>query len=98
MPAAARAGDMTSHGTPLSPAGGSTSVLIGNQPAWRATADVHQCPLTTGTVPHVGGVVANGSTKVFINNLPAARQGDMIPESGPSNSISGGWPKVLIGG
>jgi uncharacterized Zn-binding protein involved in type VI secretion len=42
--------------------------------------------------------VANGSTKVFINNLPAARQGDTIPESGPSNSISGGWAKVQIGG
>ena len=98
MPAAARAGDTTSHGTTLNPAGGSTNVLIGNQPAWRATSDVHQCPLTTGTVPHVGGIVAKGSTKVFINNLPAARQGDTIPESGPSNSITGGWPKVQIGG
>jgi uncharacterized Zn-binding protein involved in type VI secretion len=98
MPAAARASDMTSHGTALKPAGGSTNVLIGNQPAWRATADVHQCPLSTGTVPHVGGVVAKGSTKVFINNLPAARQGDVIPESGPSNSITGGCPKVQVGG
>jgi uncharacterized Zn-binding protein involved in type VI secretion len=98
MAPAARAGDMTSHGTPLNPALGSTNVWIGGQRAWRATSDVHQCPLTTGTVPHVGGVVVNGSTKVFINKLPAARQGDIIPESGPSNSITGGFPKVQIGG
>ena len=98
MPAAARGGDMTSHGTALNPAGGSTNVLIGNQPAWRAISDVHQCPLTTGTVPHVGGIVAKGSTKVFINKFPAARQGDTILESGPSNSITGGWHKVQIGG
>jgi len=98
MPAAARAGDTTSHGTSLSPTGGSSSVWIGNQAAWRASVDVHQCPLTTGTVPHVGGVVVKGSTKVFINKFPAARRGDVIPESGPSNSITGGSSKVQIGG
>jgi uncharacterized Zn-binding protein involved in type VI secretion len=97
MPMAARMGDTTSHGTPLSPGPGSTDVLIGNKPAWRATADFHTCPLVTGVVPHVGGVVALGSATVFINNLPAARQGDMITEVGPPNSIALGETTVIIG-
>jgi len=97
MPLAARVGDMTSHGTPLAPGPGSVNVLIGNMPAWRATSDMHICPLLTALVPHVGGVVAMGSLTVLINNLPAARQGDMIVESGPPNSIVMGCPTVLIG-
>ena len=97
MPPAARAGDMTSHGTPLTPGPGSLNVLIGGLPAWRATSDFHTCPLVTGTVPHVGGVVAMGSMTVLINNLPAARQGDIVTESGPPNSIVMGCPTVIIG-
>ena len=97
MPPAARVGDQTSHGTPLSPGPGSVNVLIGGMPAWRATADFHACPLVTGTVPHVGGVVPMGSATVLINNLPAARQGDVIVESGPPNTIAMGCPTVLIG-
>jgi uncharacterized Zn-binding protein involved in type VI secretion len=97
MPFAARMGDPTSHGNPLSPGPGSTDVLIGGKPAWRAAADFHACPLTTGVVPHVGGIVAMGSTSVLINNLPAARQGDMIVEVGPPDSIAMGETTVLIG-
>jgi|KBSSwiStaDraftv2_1062776.scaffolds.fasta_scaffold169037_2 uncharacterized Zn-binding protein involved in type VI secretion len=97
MPAAARAGDRTSHGTPLSPGLGSPNVWIGGRAAWRATVDAHACPLAEGLKPHVGGVVANGSAKVFINGLPAARVGDVIPEVGPSNSISDGFMNVQIG-
>ena len=97
MPLAARVGDMTAHGTPLAPGPGSPDVLIGGMPAWRATSDLHNCPLVTGTVPHVGGVVAMGSLTVLINNLPAARQGDIITESGPPNSIVIGCPTVVIG-
>ena len=96
MPPAARMGDMTAHGTPLSPGPGSANVLIGGMPAWRATADMHTCPLVTGVVPHVGGVVPMGSPTVLINSLPAARQGDMITESGPPNSIVMGCPTVII--
>lgn len=98
MPFAARVGDLTSHGTPLTPGPGSANVLIGGLPAWRATADTHTCPLATGPVPHVGGVVALGSFTVLINNLPAARQGDIIIEGGPPNSIVMGCPTVIIGG
>ncbi len=97
MPPAARVGDVTSHGTPLSPGPGSANVLIGGKPAWRATADMHTCPLVTGVVPHVGGVVAMGSVTVLIGNMPAARQGDMIIESGPPNTIAMGEPTVMIG-
>jgi uncharacterized Zn-binding protein involved in type VI secretion len=97
MPPAARVGDTTSHGTPLSPGPGCTTVLIGGMPAWRATADMHTCPLVTGVVPHVGGVIAMGSVTVLIGGLPAARQGDMIIEVGPPNSIAMGEPTVMIG-
>ena len=94
---AARLGDQTSHGTPLVPGIGSVNVLIGGKPAWRATADVHVCPLVDGVKPHVGGVVAVGSTSVLINGLPAARQGDQIVEAGAPNAILLGEPTVLIG-
>jgi uncharacterized Zn-binding protein involved in type VI secretion len=97
MPMAARLGDTTSHGTPLGPGPGSMNVLIGNQPAWRATSDTHVCPLVDGVKPHVGGVIAMGSTTVLINNLPAARQGDMVVEAGAPNSIVMGCPTVMIG-
>lgn len=98
MPLAARVGDTTSHGTPLSPGPGSVNVLIGGMPAWRVTADFHTCPLVSpGPVPHVGGVVTMGSVTVLINNLPAARQGDSIVEAGPPNSIVMGCPTVIIG-
>ncbi len=97
MPLAARVGDLTSHGTPLAPGPGSFNVLIGGTPAWRVGSDVHTCPLITGVVPHVGGAVAVGSFTVLINNLPAARQGDMIVEAGPPNAIVMGCPTVVIG-
>jgi uncharacterized Zn-binding protein involved in type VI secretion len=97
LPFAARVGDLTSHGTPLATGPGSFNVLIGGMPAWRVGSDVPACPLVTGVVPHVGGVVAVGSFTVLINNLPAARQGDMIVEAGPPNAIVMGCPTVAIG-
>jgi len=63
---AARVGDITSHGTPLGPGPGCLTVLIGSMPAWRAAIDTHACPLVDGVKPHVGGVVAVGSTTVLI--------------------------------
>jgi uncharacterized Zn-binding protein involved in type VI secretion len=93
---AARVGDMTSHGSPLGPGPGSFNVLIGGQPAWRAGSDKHLCPLTDPK-PHVGGIVAIGSMSVLINDLPAARQGDVVVEAGPPNGIMAGAPTVLIG-
>ena len=99
MPAAARAGDNTSHGSPLSPTAGSTKVLIEGLPAWRAIVDNHICPNFDGPKAHVGGFVANGSSKVFIDGFPAARKDDQIIEKGGSaNNISSGSLKVDIGG
>ena len=95
---AARIGDQTSHGTPLAPGPGSVNVLIGNKPAWRAASDTHVCPLIDpGPKPHVGGVVAVGSTSVLISGLPAARQTDQVVEAGAPNAILLGEPTVLIG-
>ncbi len=98
MPPAARVGDLTGHGSPLVPGPGSINVLIGGLPAWRATSDVHTCPLVDGLKPHVGGIIPVGSTTVFINNLPAARVGDSIVEVGAPNPIAMGAPNVIIGG
>ena len=97
MPPAARMGDTTSHGTPLGPGPGCPTVLIGGMPAWRAGADFHACPLFNGPAPHVGGVVAMGSTTVLIGGMPAARVGDMVTEAGPPNSIALGEMTVMIG-
>lgn len=94
---AARLGDSTSHGTPLAPGPGSPTVFIAGQPAWRATSDVHACPLFDGPKPHVGGVVSVGSVTVMIGGLPAARQGDLVVEAGPPNAIAAGAPTVMIG-
>ena len=93
---AARVGDSTAHGTALT-GSGSPNVLIGGRPAWRALADVHTCPLTSGAVPHVGGVVTSGSRSVLVNGVPAARLGDTIVESGPANTITAGCSSVVIG-
>ena len=95
---AARLGDQTGHGTPLSPGPGSFNVLVGGKPAWRATSDFHACPLFDGPPkPHVGGVVAVGSMTVLINGLPAARVGDQVVEASAPNPISVGEFTVLIG-
>jgi uncharacterized Zn-binding protein involved in type VI secretion len=96
--AAARVGDMTAHGTPLSPGPGAPTVQIGGMPAWRVGGDIHVCPLVDGVKPHVGGVVAIGSLSVFVGGLPAARMGDQVVEAGAPNPIVGGLPTVLIGG
>jgi uncharacterized Zn-binding protein involved in type VI secretion len=96
MPPAARVLDPTAHGMPLTGAG-SPNVLIGGMPAWRAGSDFHTCPIVSGVVPHVGGVVPMGSTTVLINNMPAARQGDTIVEATAPNTIAAGAPTVMIG-
>jgi uncharacterized Zn-binding protein involved in type VI secretion len=94
---AARVGDQTSHGTPLAPGPGCPTVLIAGQPAWRAGADFHACPLFNVLQPHVGGVVAVGSTTVLVGGLPAARVGDQVVEAGGPNPIVLGAATVLIG-
>jgi uncharacterized Zn-binding protein involved in type VI secretion len=99
MPAAARVGDQTDHGTPLTGTG-SSKVFIEQLPAWRAVVDFHMCPVVEVNKPHGGGWVFTGSTKVRIDGFAAAREGDQIVETGASspNRISAGSTKVSIGG
>jgi len=93
---AARLGDMTAHGGVITL--GFPTVLIGGQPAARV-ADMHVCPMFTGVVPHVGGVIAPpGAVTVLIGGMPAARVGDMTICAGPPGVIiPPGCPTVLIG-
>lgn len=68
------------------------------QPAARV-ADMHVCPLVSGTVPHVGGpLMPAGEPTVLIGGMPAARVGDMATCTGPPDSIIAGSGTVFIGG
>ena len=95
-----RVGDMTAHGSPLSPGPGSPTVLVCGDPAWRATIDLHVCPLVDPLQrPHGSGVVPFGSNTVLVNGYPAVYQGcfvQEIPFGGP-NTITLGCPTVLCG-
>jgi uncharacterized Zn-binding protein involved in type VI secretion len=100
MPLAARSTDLASHGIPISSAPGSVTTLVGGLPSLRCGPDFNACPLVipgVPPIPHVGNVAPMGSTTVLINNMPAARMGDSIPEAGPPNSIAIGAPTVMIG-
>lgn len=97
-PMAARVNDLTAHGSPLMPGIGSTDVLIGNMPAWRAQMDFHACPIVKGLIPDVGGMVMFGSPTVMIDFMMACRMGDMVVEiPGGPNPIVMGCPTVMIG-
>jgi len=59
--------------------------------------DMHTCPMTTGTVPHVGGpVIGPGATTVLISNLPAAVVGDSCTCVGPPDTIVKGSATVML--
>lgn len=61
--------------------------------------DMHTCPMTTGTVPHVGGPInPPGAPTVLIEGMPAARMGDMAVCTGPPDSIVMGSGTVFIEG
>ncbi len=67
-------------------------------PAARLT-DMHTCPMTTGTVPHVGGpIVGPGVPTVLIAGLPAAVVGDSATCVGPPDTIVKGSATVMISG
>jgi uncharacterized Zn-binding protein involved in type VI secretion len=102
MPPAARVGDPTTHGAPLAPGPGSTNVMIGGQPAWRAMIDQHACPAVSISGADGVGSVIKGSPTVFINGLMACRQLDIVVEKpglamGPVNPIIMGELTVIIG-
>lgn len=103
MPPAARITDPTTHlATPLAPGPGSTNVLIGYLPAWRATIDQHACPAVSTSGADGVGSVLMGSPTVLINNMMACRMGDIVVEKpgaalGPADPILKGEPTVIIG-
>lgn len=67
-------------------------------PAARVT-DMHNCPMVTGTVPHVGGpIIPPCMPKVLIGGLPAARVSDKATCAGPPDVIVKGSTTVYIGG
>lgn len=67
-------------------------------PAARIT-DMHNCPMSTGPVPHVGGpIVGPCMPNVLIGGLPAARVTDMATCVGPPDTIVRGSATVVIGG
>ena len=67
-------------------------------PAARIT-DMHVCPMFSGPVPHTGGpVLPPGAPTVLIGGLPAARVGDMLVCTGPTDTIIQGSATVMIGG
>jgi uncharacterized Zn-binding protein involved in type VI secretion len=108
---AARLGDSTMHGSPLTGAA-CTTVLIGGQPAWRIT-DQHTCsipnapPPACDGAPHGPGVTTpgggGGEGVTLIGGKPAACMGDIVMEPHalvplpPPNTIVKGEPTVLIG-
>lgn len=93
---AARVGDLTATGDPVSGPGAPT-VLIAGQPAARI-GDLVSGPACTGSI-------SLGSTTVVIAGQPAARVGDQVmgtnPQSGAAVTTAiapPGAPTVLIGG
>ena len=68
------------------------------KPAARKEIDVHTCPMTSGSVPHVGGLIIEGCSTVSINGQPAARKGDKAACTGAVDTIQTGSTKVSIGG
>ncbi len=60
---------------------------------------MHVCPMTTGTVPHVGGpIIGPGASNVLINGVPVALMGDSCTCVGTPDTIAQGEATVLING
>lgn len=61
--------------------------------------DMHTCPMTTGTVPHVGGpLIPGANSSVLVGGLPASIVGDSCVCTGPPDSLSVGSSSVFIAG
>ena len=67
------------------------------RPAARIT-DLHICPASNGTQPHVGGPAVSGHPTVLIGGLAAARITDQCTCAGPRDVIVSGSATVFIGG
>ncbi|WP_320244164.1 MULTISPECIES: PAAR domain-containing protein [unclassified Tenacibaculum] len=59
---------------------------------------MHVCPMCSGTVPHVGGPIAQGEANVLANGKPVATIGSICTCVGPPDTIAQGFPNILING
>ena len=92
MAAAARVGDVTTHGgTIVGP--GVASVLIGGMPA-AVAGDTHVCSLPPNAHQPTSSIFPSGSTAVLIGGLPAVRTTDTCL-CGAMAAV--GEPTVMIG-
>jgi uncharacterized Zn-binding protein involved in type VI secretion len=61
------------------------------------TSDLHYCPKSDGSKPHLGGPVTGGASNVEIGGRPAARAGDACRCASPApNQIVSGSETVEI--
>lgn len=68
-------------------------------PAAATLTCMHECPMVTGVVPHVGGpLIGPGVATVLIGMLPAAVVGDSLVCVGPPDTVIRGSATVMIGG
>jgi len=74
MSAAARVGDITTHGGTITGPGAST-VLIGGMPA-AVAGDMHACSLPPVSHPLTVSPFPNGSATVMVSGRPALRTTD----------------------
>ncbi|WP_082422410.1 PAAR domain-containing protein [Aquimarina longa] len=58
----------------------------------------HQCPMYTGTVPHVGGTITTGDPTVLMNGKPVAVLGSLCTCVGATNTVVQGQAFVFING
>lgn len=95
MAAAARVGDVTTHGGVITGPGEAT-VLIGGMPA-AVMGDIHACPIVpTPATPHLpSSAFVLGSATVLIGGKPAIRATDVCL-CGANAAV--GCPTVIIGG
>tara|TARA_R110002020_G_scaffold83108_3_gene205917 strand:- start:35218 stop:35496 length:279 start_codon:yes stop_codon:yes gene_type:complete len=92
MPAAARLGDISTHGGTITGPGVAT-VLIGGMPA-AVVSDMHVCVLPPNAHQPTASPFPMGSTSVLIGGKPAIRAGDVCI-CGASAAV--GFPTVQIG-
>lgn len=84
--AAARAGDMTAHGSILKPSPGSSNVLIGGKPAWRGLGPAGAAQLAQASA-QIMKSVAEFTTAINANNAPGAAKALKKMQEGISNAL-----------
>lgn len=63
------------------------------------STDMHTCPMSDGSKPHVGGpLLPGGNSTVLIGGLPASVVGDNCVCAGSPDSLIVGSSSVLIAG